>query len=146
MGNLEDYSPPCTEFSIINIPLPNLNKYNEPALQHNTWASSLPNNTILLYMDSWKTENGHTGCGATTYWIENGTLRWLQNHHYNLAPWSEVYDAELHAVQEGLLLLHPYEPPNTIYICMDNQAAIQTLSNNQHSHQFARNALTTAWE
>jgi hypothetical protein len=146
IGNLEHCSPPPTEFSILNHPSPNVTKYNEPTIRHNTWAASLSNNTILLYIDGTKIENGYAAYGTTTYCIENCTPQQLQNHHCNQGTQSKVYNAELHAVQEGLWLLRQYKPLTTVYIGMDKEAAIQTLSNNLHNYQFIGNALMTAWE
>jgi hypothetical protein len=73
VGTLENRSTPHIDFSITNLPSPNLNKYDQPTLRHISWASSLPNNTILWYTDSSKIENGHMGYGATTYCINYGT-------------------------------------------------------------------------
>jgi len=50
-----------------------------------------------------------------------------------------VYDAELHAVQEATTaLLTTTVPRSTAFICIDNQAAIDTLEFNKDNHEYAR--------
>jgi ribonuclease HI len=86
------------------------------------------------------------GCGATTYEITDHGLQYLQSHYWNLGTRCEVFDAELHAIYEGLRLIptSPTTPNTAIDICINNQAAIQTLTYNQHNYQYARETLTTA--
>jgi ribonuclease HI len=81
-----------------------------------------------------------------TYEITDHGIQHLQSHYCNIGTRCEVFDAELHAAQESLRLVptSPTTSNNTIYICIDNQAAIQTLAYNQHNHQYARETLTTA--
>jgi hypothetical protein len=81
-----------------------------------------------------------------TYEITHHGLQYLQSHHCNLGTRCEVFDAKLHTIHEGLYLIprSPTTPNTDIYICIDNQAAIQTLAYNQHNHQYARETLTTA--
>jgi hypothetical protein len=59
---------------------------------------------------------------------------------------SDIFDAELHAIYEGLLLLLTLTcmEQTTAYLCIDNQSAIQILSNNEHNYQFAHEALAIA--
>ena len=52
---------------------------------------------------------------------------------------SEVYDAEIHAVMEGLTALsRSHLSPGEVFICIDNQAAIHTLESNAELHQAAQ--------
>jgi hypothetical protein len=58
---------------------------------------------------------------------------------------SEVFDAELHATAEGLEDLNQIEiAPTKIYICVDNQAAIDTLYGNRENSEPARHAIKQA--
>ena len=55
---------------------------------------------------------------------------------------AEVFDAELHAILEGLLNTR-HLPPNHLTICVDNQAALTTLTGgNPDNWEFARLALS----
>jgi ribonuclease HI len=145
-GRLEDRSVAPITFNVDMAPAINLNKHDEPARRHSSWVSSLPIGTFLLYTDGSKLDNGQVGCGAATYEITGDGPWQMQHHQCNLGTQAEVFDAELHAVPEGLLLLPTtsHRQPTTAYLCIDNQSAIQTLSNNKHNHQFARKALTRA--
>jgi len=53
-----------------------------------------------------------------------------------------VYDAELHAVQEAVsTLLTTTALQGTVFICIDNQAAMATLNFNKHNHEYTQQAL-----
>ena len=56
---------------------------------------------------------------------------------------AEVIDAELPAIQEGLLSIRlKHYQPTHLTICVDNQAALTTLTNgNPENWEFARNTL-----
>jgi ribonuclease HI len=145
-GNLENHSATPITFSIQPTPPVHTNKNNQSHIYHQDWIASLPIGTYLLYTDGSKLDSGQVGCGATTYEIMHHGIQHLQSHHCNLGTRCEVFDAELHAVYEGLRLVptSPTTPNTTIYICIHNQAAIQTLAYNQHNHQYARETLATA--
>jgi ribonuclease HI len=145
-GKLENCSATPITFSIQPAPPVHTSKNDQSHIQHQDWTSSLPIGTLLLYTDGSKPDSGQVGCGATTYEITNHGLQHLQSHYCNLGTRCEVFDAELHAMLEGLHLVptSPTTSNTTIYICIDNQAAIQTLAYNQHNHQYARDTLTTA--
>jgi hypothetical protein len=83
-GRLEDTSAAPITFNIDTAPAVNLNKHDQPALRHNSWVSSLPIGTFLLYTDGSKLDNGQVGCGATTCEITTNGPRQLQHHQYNL--------------------------------------------------------------
>ena len=57
---------------------------------------------------------------------------------------AEIFDAELHAIQEGLLFIAASDwTPGHLLICVDNQAALQTLAGgNPDSHEFAHHTLS----
>lgn len=53
---------------------------------------------------------------------------------------AEVYDAEIHAIQEGLRAVQG--SPRTILICVDNPSALTTLAtNNPENTEYGRKAL-----
>jgi hypothetical protein len=145
-GNLENRATTPIAFSIQPAPPVHTSKSDQSHTHHQDWISSLPIGTLLLYTDGSKLDSGQVGCGATTYEITDNGLQHLQSHYCNLGTLCEVFDAELHAIYEGLRLApNSLTTPNaTIYICIDNQAAIQMLAYNQHNHQYARETLTTA--
>jgi ribonuclease HI len=145
-GNLENRSANPITFTIQSAPPIHTSRNDHSHIHHRDWISSLPIGSLLLYTDGSKLDSGKVGCGVTTYEITNHGLQLLQSHHCNLGARCEVFDAELHAVYEGLRLIptSPTTPNTNIYICIDNQAAIQTLAYNQYNHQYARETLTTA--
>jgi hypothetical protein len=140
---LENRSAAPITFSIQPSPAPNTNKHDQPNKRHSAWLSSLPIGTFLLYTDGSKLDNGRVSSGAATYQITTTGPQHLQSQHCNLGTRCEVFDTELHTVCEGLYLLPdtPTTPATTIYICTDNQSAIQTLANNDKNHQFACDTL-----
>jgi ribonuclease HI len=145
-GNLENRSATPITFSIQSAPPVHTSKNDQPHIHHQDWVSSLPIGTLLLYTDGSKLDSGQVGCGATTYEITNHRQQHLQCHYCNLGIRCEVFDAELHTIQEGLRPI-PTSPANistNIYICINNQAAIQMLTHNQQNHQYARETLTMA--
>jgi ribonuclease HI len=144
--NIENCSTTPITFSIQTAPPVHTSKDNRSHIRHQDWISSLPIGTLLLYTDGSNLDSGQVGCGASIYEITNHGLQHLQSHHCNLGLQCKVFDAELHAVQEGLRLFptSPTNPNTTIYICIDNQAEIQTLTYNQHNHQYTRETLATA--
>jgi ribonuclease HI len=145
-GNLENCSVTPITFSIQSA-LPVYTSKNDQAhIHHQDWIASLPIGTLLLYTDGSKLDSRQAGCGATIYEVTHHRLQHLQSHYCNLGTRCEVFDAELHAIYEGLYLVptSPTTPNTTIYICIDNQATIQTLAYNQHNHQYARETLATA--
>jgi hypothetical protein len=138
-GNLENHSATPVTFSIQSAPPVYTSKNDQSHIHHQDWISSLLLGTLLLYTDGSKLESRQIGCGATTYTITNHGLQHLQSHYCNLGIQCEVFDTKLHAIQEGLCLVptSPTNPSTNIYICIDNQAAIQTLTYNQQNYQYA---------
>jgi hypothetical protein len=71
--------------------------------------------------------------------IELGEISQLGQGSWHLGIQSEVFYAELHAIAEGLEDLNQIEiAPAKIYICVDNQAAIDTLYENRDNSEPAR--------
>jgi ribonuclease HI len=116
---------------------------NAPQI-HQGWIETLAEDTILIYTDGSKQASGSTGCGAALYRKEGPALRHVALHKCCLGQTATVLDAELHASQEGLRALDQLLRPGVdkhAYLCIDNQAAIATLANNQFNHQYARHPL-----
>jgi ribonuclease HI len=145
-GTLENRSAIPNTSSIQSAPPVNTDKLDQPDKCHTDWISSLPVGTFLLYTDGSKLDTGQVGCSASTYEISTHGLHQRRTHSCNLGTHCEVFDAELHAVHEGLHLLpdSPTIPNSAIYLCIHNQSAIQKLSHNNNNHQFARDALNQA--
>jgi ribonuclease HI len=111
---------------------------------HNRWLASLLNRTIIIYSDGSKL-NSHTGSGWALFRIELGEVPQLGQGSCHLGIQSEVFDAELHAITEKLEDLNRFEiPPMKIYICVDNQATIDTLYVNRENSEPARHAIKQA--
>lgn len=96
-------------------------------------------------MDGSKTEQQRCGSGWVAYqWLAGGTGPELASGHCFIGCKAEVYDAELHAIQEALLyIVTAGWAPASLLICVDNQAALQTLSGgNPDGSEFARHVLS----
>jgi ribonuclease HI len=120
-------------------------KQEQISRAHNEWLGMMPEGTVMIYTDGSKLETGDTGSG----WVgfentANGFNKIGEGHDY-LGVRAEVYDAELHGIKQALSWITTTRPgPLTVYIGIDNQAAIATLSNNHNNHQYARETLTRA--
>ena len=108
--------------------------------------SPQPPETILLYTDGSKLQNQRCG-SAWAIFRQDGELTSpeVSSGQCCIGSKAEVYDAELHAIQEGLLLIHSMNwTPTRILICADNQSALAALAGrNPKNSEFARNTLTT---
>jgi len=92
-----------------------------------------------MYMDGSKLANGAVGCGWAVYHCGDQQLHRFTSGKCHLGSRAEVFDTELHAVQEAVsTLLTTTLPRSTVFICIDNQAAIDTLHYNKHNHKYAR--------
>ena len=104
--------------------------------------TALPEHTVTIYTDGSKLEDGSVGCGWVIYHCRNQQLHQVTEGRCHLGRRAEVYDAELHAVQEAVTtLLTTTIARSSVFICIDNQAAINTLQHNNSNHEFARRTL-----
>ena len=79
-----------------------------------------------------------------TYHCGDQQLYRLGEGNCHLGNRAEVYDAELHAIQEVVtFLLTTTTRRASAIICVDNQTALDTLQFNKHNHEYARRALET---
>ena len=141
MGKLEDRTTHLPVDGVQPIPSPNPDKTTTPRQLHEQWLHTLPTNALIIYTDGSQLTNGATGCGWVTYRKGHELLR-LSEGHCHLGKRAAVVDAELHAVQEATsMLLTAISPRGKVYICIDNQAAIDTLSFNKSNHKYARRTL-----
>jgi ribonuclease HI len=145
-SKLENQATIPITFSLQSAPPVYTTKNEQSHIYHQQWISSLPIGTLLLYTDGSKPDSEQVGCSTTIYEITDHRLQYLQSHYCNLGTQYEVFDAELHAIYKGLRLVptSPTTPNTAIYICIDNQAAIQMLAYNQHNYQYTRETLTIA--
>jgi ribonuclease HI len=145
-GNLEDRH--ChTNASLPRVASPHPDKITNPTGIHERWIQSLPDFIILLYTDGSKLEDGRTGSGWVTYCVGNGVARRISAGHCHLGTRAEVFDAELHATQEALTALqHLDTPVAAMYLCVDNQSALDTLHGNASQTQYSRTAAAIAAE
>jgi len=109
---------------------------------HQRRLDALPMDTVVLYSDGSKLESQFCGSGWAVYCQgkEHSTGK------CNIGRKAEVFDAELHAIHEGLMTVQKLGwQPRTLLICADNQSALQTLTTgNPLNMEFARNTLIVA--
>ena len=79
--------------------------------------------------DGSKSNSGHTGAGWAIFKMEReGLMSHVVQGSCYIGTQSEVYDAELHAIAEGLQQISQTGVTlGKIYICLDNQATIDIL-------------------
>jgi ribonuclease HI len=125
---------------------PHPDKETDPIGIHGKWIATLPDFTMLLYTDGSKFEDGRTGSGWVAYCVGSRVARKVASGHCHLGTRAEVYDAELHAVQEALTALRDSidTAPAATYVCVDNQAALETLATDASRTQFSRAAVRVA--
>jgi len=110
------------------LPSPNSDKTATPQQLHEEWLHTLPNHTIVFYTDGSKLENVSVGCGWMTFHWSDQQLYQHREGSCHLGNQVEMYDTELHAIQEAVTsLLTTTTPWATAIICMDNRVALQTL-------------------
>jgi len=144
LGKLEDRSTTGTAEGVIKATSPNPDKTTRPQELHKKWLQTYPDHTIIIYTDGSKLDNRAVSCGWAIYHCGDQQLYRLSEGQCHLGNRVEVYDAELHAVQEAVsTLLTVTAPRSTIYFCIDNQATIDTLQSNKDNHEYARCALET---
>ena len=144
-GKLEDRTTTTgTAEGVVKTTSPNPDKTTRAKELHERWLQTFPDHTIIIYTDGSKLENGAVGCGWAIYHCGDCQLYRLSEGRCHLGNRAEVFDAELHAVQEAVsTLLTVTIPRGKVFICIDNQAAIDTLQSNRENHEYARRALET---
>ena len=109
--------------------------------KHQEYLENLNPGTVLLYTDGPKSEEGVCG-SAWAIFEQNGlqTSSEMASGSYCIGSKAEVFDASLHAVQEGLEYISSLNwHPRDIVVCVDNQAALTTLSSdNPAGTEFAQ--------
>ena len=141
-GKLEDRTTTTTATGVVNATSPNPDKTTRPQQLHEKWIRTLSDHTIVIYTDGSKLANGAVGCGWAIYHCGDQQLHRLTSGSCHLGHQAEVYDAELHAVQEAITtLLTNTMPPTKVFICIDNKATIDTLQLNKSNHEYARRTL-----
>jgi ribonuclease HI len=146
-GKLEDRSTTtCSDEGIPKITSPNPDKTTSHQELHGKWIRSLPDYTIVISTDGSKLDSEATGCGWVNFYVGNQQLFRMKDGSCHLGNRAEVFDAELHAVQEATaaLLTTTITPRSRVFICIDNQAAIDTLQCNKNNHEYARRAIETS--
>ena len=145
VGKLEDRTSTSTADGIPKITSPNPDKTTSPQELHGKWIRSLPDHTIVIYTDGSKLDSGATGCGWVIYNVGKQQLFRVMEGSCHLGNRAEGFDAELHAVQEATtaLLTATITPRRRVFICIDNQAATDTLQFNKDNHEYARRTIET---
>jgi ribonuclease HI len=114
---------------------------------HSSWINTLQASTLHLYTNGSKMPSGHTGSGWALYRTTNPSLEniIIASNYCHLGTKAEVFDAELHAVHEGLLYTSNSDlKPCRLILCINNSAAIHTLADNLSNSEPARLAICLA--
>jgi ribonuclease HI len=125
---------------------PHPDKETDPTGIHSKWITTLPNLKMLLYTDGSKFEDGRTTSGWVAYCVGDRVARKVASGRCHLRSRAEVYDVELHAIQEALTALRDSidTMPGMAYVCVDNQSALKTLATDTSATQFSRAAVRAA--
>jgi len=144
LGKLEDRTATITTGGVAKTISPNPDKTTLPQQLHEMWLQTLPDHTITIYTDGSKLVNGAVGCGWAIYHSGDQQLHRFTEGRCHLGSRAEVFDVELHTVQEAVsTLLTTTLPRSTVFICIDNQATIDTLQFNKSNHEYAQRTLET---
>jgi hypothetical protein len=108
--------------------------------KHLNWIASLPKGTVLLRTDGSRSIIGEVGAG---FHKPDSVLQRIFEGCCCLGRPMEVYDAEIHALKEGLSALRTTSQLilGQIYICIDNIASISVLCDNPSQVQGATEAV-----
>jgi len=124
------------------LPSPKPDKTTTPQQLHEEWLHTLPNHSIVTYPDSSKPENRSVGCGWATFHCSDQQLYRLGQGSCHQGNWAEVYDAELHVIQEAVTsLLTTTALRATAIIFVDNRMALKILQFNKHNYEYTRRVL-----
>jgi len=140
LGKLEDRTTTIntTAEGVTKTTSSNPNKTTQLQQLHEQWLQILQDHTMVIDTDGSKLANGTVGCGWAIYHCGDQQLYRLTDGSCHLGDRAEVYDAELHAVQEATaILITTTIPRSTIFICIDNKAMIDTLQFNKYNHEYA---------
>ena len=139
LGKLEDRTATTNTGGVAKTVSPNPDKTTKPQQLHEKWLQTLADHTVVMYTDGSKLANGAVGCGWAVYHYSDQQLHRFTSGKCHLGSRAEVFDAELHALQEAVSTrLTTTLPRSTVFISIDNQAAIDTLHFNKHNHEYAR--------
>ncbi|KAL2890686.1 reverse transcriptase [Ceratocystis lukuohia] len=96
------------------------------AKKHIEWKGTCNSSDIWLYTDGSKLSSGWTGAG----WISQRDNRQLTEGCFACGKWAEVADAEIRAIRHGIQSLNRglVQGSNAIWICSDNQAAVDRMN------------------
>ena len=138
--NMAGPKPPPI-FSITVVPVEDS---SDGPKKHQQYLENLNQGAVLLYTDGSKSEEGVCG-SAWSIFEQNGmqTSPKMASGCCCIGGKAEVFDAELHAIQEGLqhICMENWQPRH-IVVCVDNQAALTTLSSgNPEGTEFAKHTL-----
>ena len=138
--NIPGPNPP----PIFSITLVSVEDSSDGHKKHQEYLENLNPETVLLYTDGSKSEEGICG-SAWSIFAQNGmqTSSEMASGCCCIGGKAEVFDAELHAIQEGLQYIGSQNwQPKDIVVCVDNQPALTTLSfGNPAGSEFTQHTL-----
>ena len=99
---------------------------------HHQWIKTLEPNTLVIYTDGSRSQEGRTGSGWVIYKLIAQKLLQVAQGHCGLGVKTEVFNAETHAVAESMEYLHKLrdKTPRQVVLAIDNQATIKALEHN----------------
>jgi len=119
LGKLEDRTATTTMGGVAKTISPNPNKTTKPQQLHEKWLQILADHTVVMYTDGSKLANGSLGCGWEVYHYGDQQLHRFNSGKCHLGSRADVFDAELHAAQEGVsTLLTTSLPCSMVFICI----------------------------
>jgi ribonuclease HI len=105
------------------------------------WLTIIPNGDIIIYTDGLRLQDGSVGAGWVRFIKPSEGIQEQHRYSCHLGKEIEVYNAELHAVEEALLdAMTMAGAPTTIFLCIDSQAAIESLADNVTNSEPCRKA------
>ena len=141
-SKLEDRTTTSTVPGVAKTTSPHPDKTTWPQQLHEEWLCTIPAQTIVIYTDGSKLENGAVGCGWAIYHCRNQQLHLLEDGCCHLGNRAEMYDTELPVVQEAITTVLTTTATHTlVFVCIDNQAAVDTLQFNESNHESVQRTL-----
>lgn len=100
----------------------------EAAIAFVAWLSTVDPSCLVVYSDGSQQTDGSTGYGFVVYrGVDRHCKTPLASHSARLGP-AEVFDAEAHGALAGFEAAANIDPLATIYVCLDNTAALDGLT------------------
>jgi hypothetical protein len=116
-----------------------MTKRGNPAQAHLQWTMTLLDFSITIYTNGPTLDDHRTGAGWAMVCTGNNQEYLITEGYCTLGKPLKVYDSKIHAVDEALQTVTGIDTPiSSIFIYIDNTAAIQTLNLDKENSELAR--------